>query len=481
MRARPGRQPCPARPAIDRPPWSDCLVGFQVFLLVATLSRRPRGWRRTPSDDPGASAPPSAEPSGEPSAEPTAEPTRSRRLSRPWSPPPRRVRRRPRNPARSQRPTTETPCGAPTAEPTIEPTPQPTVEPTPDPTPAPTLVDYIVTFAAETSAQTQLGCSGSRRGRYRRARSPSSTWSPSACPKALPPSMTSALTATSGASSRTRSAPPRLSRPIPTTVTSGRCRRSAGTRSSVPSRRAARRSSPCWTPAWMPRIRSLSANWSRAPRSWTAPARPPTSTATAPRWPGSSLPRPITAPASRASGLTASGSCRSRSSTRMASARTATIIEGVVWAVGHGADVINMSFSNPGYSPSLQAAIDYAWANDVVVVAATGNDGSSSVTFPAGDRGVIGVSSTDQSDALAGSSNYGESVFLAAPGVGILTTAPGGGSPRSRARPPPRRRSPRRPHCCARWIRRLRRGSSWVGWPGRPMRRGPSPRPATAG
>ena len=108
--------------------------------------------------------------------------------------------------------------------------------------------------------------------------------------------------------------------------------------------------------------------------------------------------------------------------------RDSDIIEGVVWAVDHGADVINMSFSNPGFSSALQAAIDYAWANDVVVVAATGNDGSSVVTYPAGDRGVIGVSNTGASDALDPSSNFGESVFLAAPGVGILTSAPGGGS-----------------------------------------------------
>ena len=42
------------------------------------------------------------------------------------------------------------------------------------------------------------------------------------------------------------------------------------------------------------------------------------------------------------------------------------VIAGVVWAVDHGADVILMAFSNPGYSPALQAAIDYAWSNDVV-------------------------------------------------------------------------------------------------------------------
>ena len=71
------------------------------------------------------------------------------------------------------------------------------------------------------------------------------------------------------------------------------------------------------------------------------------------------------------------------------------IIAGVVWAADHGADVILMSFSNPGYSTALQAAIDYAWSKDVVLVAATGNGGSADPTYPAGDTGVVGVSSTD--------------------------------------------------------------------------------------
>nr|MBA3235080.1 S8 family serine peptidase [Chloroflexota bacterium] len=104
------------------------------------------------------------------------------------------------------------------------------------------------------------------------------------------------------------------------------------------------------------------------------------------------------------------------------------IILGVVWAVQHGADVINMSFSNPGFSTALQAAIDYAWANDVVVVAATGNDGSTSATFPAGDRGVIGVSNTNQNDNLNPSSNSGADTFLGAPGTDITTLNVGGGT-----------------------------------------------------
>ncbi len=52
------------------------------------------------------------------------------------------------------------------------------------------------------------------------------------------------------------------------------------------------------------------------------------------------------------------------------------IIAGVVYAADADADVILMSFSNPGFSPALQAAIDYAWASGAVLVAATGNDGS---------------------------------------------------------------------------------------------------------
>jgi subtilisin family serine protease len=103
------------------------------------------------------------------------------------------------------------------------------------------------------------------------------------------------------------------------------------------------------------------------------------------------------------------------------------VIAGVVWAADHGADVILMAFSSGSYSASLQAAVDYAWSGGAVLVAAAGNDGSSVSAFPAGDRGVIGVSNTTQTDELAAGSNYGDSVFLGAPGVSIYTTDNGGG------------------------------------------------------
>src|SRR2546425_1243461 len=98
------------------------------------------------------------------------------------------------------------------------------------------------------------------------------------------------------------------------------------------------------------------------------------------------------------------------------------VIAGVIWAADHGADVIVMAFSNPGFSQNLQDALDYAWSKNVVLVAATGNDGVSTPTFPAGDRGVMGVAATDPNDSLVLFSNSGQSVFIAAPGTDIQTT-----------------------------------------------------------
>ena len=103
------------------------------------------------------------------------------------------------------------------------------------------------------------------------------------------------------------------------------------------------------------------------------------------------------------------------------------VIQGLVHATESGASVALLAFSSGSYSVALQAAIDYAWAHDVVVVAATGNDGSTAASYPAGDRGVVGVASTDRGDALAPGSNSGPAAFLAAPGVDILTTDADGG------------------------------------------------------
>jgi uncharacterized repeat protein (TIGR01451 family) len=99
------------------------------------------------------------------------------------------------------------------------------------------------------------------------------------------------------------------------------------------------------------------------------------------------------------------------------------VVAGVLWAADNGAKVILMGFSSPDFSAALQDAVNYAWNKGAVLVAATGNGGSSAASYPAGMANVIGVASTDQNDAVANSNTV--SAAVGAPGVGIYATLPG--------------------------------------------------------
>ncbi|KEK17468.1 hypothetical protein BAMA_12955 [Bacillus manliponensis] len=98
------------------------------------------------------------------------------------------------------------------------------------------------------------------------------------------------------------------------------------------------------------------------------------------------------------------------------------IAKGILHAVEQGIDVINMSFGSPADSAILQEAIQVAVENNVVVVAAAGNESRSSYSYPAAYDGVISVGATDANKELAEFSNYGPSVDVVAPGVGVFST-----------------------------------------------------------
>ena len=108
---------------------------------------------------------------------------------------------------------------------------------------------------------------------------------------------------------------------------------------------------------------------------------------------------------------------------------TSDVANCVTWAHAHGAKVISMSLGG-GASTTLQQAVRGAWenggANGSVLVAAAGNDGDSTVNYPAGYAEVVSVAATDQNDAKASFSNTNGDVEVAAPGVDILSTIPGG-------------------------------------------------------
>ena len=96
--------------------------------------------------------------------------------------------------------------------------------------------------------------------------------------------------------------------------------------------------------------------------------------------------------------------------------------EGIKYAVDHGAKVINCSWGGGGYSNAEQDVINYADSMGVLVVAAAGNDGMSESFYPASYNHVLSVAATDQNDAVASFSNYGENIDVCAPGVNIYST-----------------------------------------------------------
>ncbi len=112
--------------------------------------------------------------------------------------------------------------------------------------------------------------------------------------------------------------------------------------------------------------------------------------------------------------------------------RSADSARGIIWAVDHGADVLNMSYSGSASSVE-QKAIQYALSKGVVPVAAVGNayvdDGGSlynPIQYPAAFPGVIGVGAVTRSMTRSSFSEVGKQVDVMAPGgSGMFDSAKG--------------------------------------------------------
>jgi len=102
-----------------------------------------------------------------------------------------------------------------------------------------------------------------------------------------------------------------------------------------------------------------------------------------------------------------------------------TLAKGIIEAVDRGARVINISAGTRGDSEILRAAVAYALARNVMLIAAAGNDGLPGVTYPAGYDGVVAVGGVDAAGRHLYFSNTGSAVDLSAPGVGIAVPSAG--------------------------------------------------------
>ncbi|MDA8217675.1 MAG: S8 family serine peptidase, partial [Dehalococcoidales bacterium] len=109
------------------------------------------------------------------------------------------------------------------------------------------------------------------------------------------------------------------------------------------------------------------------------------------------------------------------------------VVAALEWCVDHGIQVTSNSYGSAGDpGTTVKAAFDAAYAAGIVNVGAAGNAGKTrtnvdNMIYPAKYDSVIAVAATDSSDNRASFSSTGPAAELAAPGVGILSTVPGGG------------------------------------------------------
>ncbi len=108
-----------------------------------------------------------------------------------------------------------------------------------------------------------------------------------------------------------------------------------------------------------------------------------------------------------------------------------SVLEGLQWCVDNGANIISFSIGSGDYNGFCDSNVVADLANSAVsqgifVVAATGNDASTSLKSPACASSVARVSATDKSDVIASFSNVNEALDVFAPGKDISTQTLGG-------------------------------------------------------
>jgi subtilisin family serine protease len=101
------------------------------------------------------------------------------------------------------------------------------------------------------------------------------------------------------------------------------------------------------------------------------------------------------------------------------------VIAAIDWVVADHTTrpaVMNLSLGTT-QSPSLESAVDRAYADGVVVVAAAGNSNiDACTTSPSGDRAsVLSVGASNEADSRASFSNFGKCLDLFAPGTNIVS------------------------------------------------------------
>lgn len=112
---------------------------------------------------------------------------------------------------------------------------------------------------------------------------------------------------------------------------------------------------------------------------------------------------------------------------RKGSGYVSDVVAGIDWAISEKMDIINMSLGSSSKSDALETAVNKAYDNGILLVAAAGNSGTintsiQNVEYPAKFSSVIAVAATDTVDLRASFSSTGPEVEVSAPGVNIKST-----------------------------------------------------------
>lgn len=102
--------------------------------------------------------------------------------------------------------------------------------------------------------------------------------------------------------------------------------------------------------------------------------------------------------------------------------RAFNVARAIVYAVDHGAKIINLSIESEHLTKTEQLAVDYAYDRGALIVVAAGNQSSDTTGLaPVSMNHVLPVAATDINDQRAPFSNWGRHIKLSAPGIEILS------------------------------------------------------------
>lgn len=108
------------------------------------------------------------------------------------------------------------------------------------------------------------------------------------------------------------------------------------------------------------------------------------------------------------------------------SGSTSDILAGVDWAVANGMDIASMSLGGGRFMRTEEKAYKNAEAAGLLVICASGNDGATSISYPAGYSYNMAVGAIDDTNTIADFSNTGSAQDIVGPGVHVYSTVPVG-------------------------------------------------------